>query len=233
MQIKQRPGKLIFPCKTFDFQHIDKLFALHIVHFAPHILSNKLNFTPRILCNKLKLSSWIQFITQFIPSDYTGITNFACQLHYCYLISTDIAWPVVLACWCSTHQQCGQGISVSAVDLQKLPTARIWDQSNCFPLPVLACSPCRGLRSIAVHNSVACSTFSLPSPSLMPGRLARAVATSVARRPSLQPLASLLATAKVASACELTWGATAHGPGVRRRPRTRIMDSDFKLGFKF
>ena len=28
-------------------------------------------------------------------------------------------------------------------------------------------------------------------------------------------------------------GATAHGPGVRRRPRTRIMDSDFKLGFKF
>ena len=93
------------------------------------------------------------------------------------MISTDIAWPVVLSCWCSTYQQCGQGISVSAVDWQQLPTARIWDQSNCFPLPVLACSPCRGLRSIAVHNSVACSTFALPSPSLMPGRLARAVAT--------------------------------------------------------
>ena len=43
---------------------------------------------------------------------------------------------MVLSCWCSTHQQCGQGISVSAVDWQQLPTARIWDQSNCFPLPV-------------------------------------------------------------------------------------------------
>ena len=36
--------------------------------------------------------------------------------------------------------ECGQGISVSAVDWQQLPTARIWDQSNCFPLPALACS---------------------------------------------------------------------------------------------
>ena len=142
MQSKQRPGTLIFPRKTIDFQHIKQLCASHIVHFAPSILCNKLNFAPCILCNKLKLSSWIQFITQFIPSDYTGITNFAYKLHYCYLISTDIAWPVVLACWCSTHQQCGQGIIVSAVDWQQLPTARIRDQSNCFPLPVLACSPC-------------------------------------------------------------------------------------------
>ena len=31
-------------------------------------------------------------------NDYTGITNFACQLHNCYLISTDIARPVVLCC---------------------------------------------------------------------------------------------------------------------------------------
>ena len=51
------------PCKTIDFQHIDKLSALHIVHFAPRILSNKLNFAPCILCNKFKSSSWIHFVT--------------------------------------------------------------------------------------------------------------------------------------------------------------------------
>ena len=60
MQSKQRPGKLIFSCKTIDFQHIDKLSALHVVHFALRILSSKLNFAPCILCNKLKSSSWIQ-----------------------------------------------------------------------------------------------------------------------------------------------------------------------------
>ena len=102
-----------------------------------------------------------------------------CLSHYCYLISTDIAWPVVLSCWCDTHQQSGQlpgqGISVSAVAWQHFPTARIWDQSNCFPLPVLACSLCHGHRSLAVHFLLASSTLASPSPSLLPGRRNRAV----------------------------------------------------------
>ena len=80
------------------------------------------------------------------------------------MISTDIAWPVVLSCWCSTYQQCGQGLTVSAVEWQQLPTARIWDQYNCFPLPVLACSPCHGIRSLAVHFLVARSKSASPSP---------------------------------------------------------------------
>ena len=54
----------------------------------------------RILCNKLKLfvgsSSSHNSFHQSPWSDYTGITNFARQLHYCFLISTDIARPVVL-----------------------------------------------------------------------------------------------------------------------------------------
>ena len=32
-------------------------------------------------------------------------------------------WNVTVSCWCGTHQQCGQGISVSAVDWQRLQTA--------------------------------------------------------------------------------------------------------------
>ena len=41
---KQRPGTFIFPCKTNDFQHINKLYSSHIVHFAPCILYNKLAY---------------------------------------------------------------------------------------------------------------------------------------------------------------------------------------------
>ena len=78
-------------------------------------------------------------------------------------------------------QQWSQDISVSAVDWQQHPTARISDQSNCLPLAVLACSPCHGHRSLAVHSLVARSTSTSPSPSLLPGRRARAVATAIAR----------------------------------------------------
>ena len=110
---------------------------------------------------------------------------------------------MVLSCWCDTHQQRGQGISVSAVDLQQLPTAGIWDQSNCYPFSVLACSPCHGHRSLAVRVLVARSTSASPSPSRVPGRRARAVATAVAvatatgelaclrRRANWQPASSL------------------------------------------
>ena len=46
MQSKQRPCTFILPCKTIDFQHIDKLCTSHILHFAPCILCNK-----TILCS--------------------------------------------------------------------------------------------------------------------------------------------------------------------------------------
>ena len=39
-----------------------------------------------------------------------------------------------------------------------IPTAHIWDQSNCLPLPALVCSQCHGHRSLAVHVLVARST---------------------------------------------------------------------------
>ena len=124
----------------------------------------------------------------------------------------DIAWPVVLSCWCSAYQQCGQGISVSAVDWQQLPTARIWDQSNCFPLPALACSPCHGIRSPAVHFLVAGSTVGHPLCHRRRHCPAGELALSPPPSPSLQPLASLLA-----SACELSRRARLPAPSRRRR----------------
>ena len=47
--------------------------------------------------------------------------------------------------------QCGQGISVSAVELVLTDNSfrcSYLGQSNCFPLPVLACSPCNGQRPL-------------------------------------------------------------------------------------
>ena len=93
------------------------------------------------------------------------------------MISTDIAWPVVLSCWCSTHQQCGQGISVSAVDWQQLPTARIWDQFDCFPLPL------RHRRRYCPAGELALSPP--PSPSLQPLSSLLASACELSRRPRL------------------------------------------------
>ena len=85
MQSKQHPGTLIFPCKTIDFQHIDKLTCnLHLAYCVTN------------WSYLLESSSIHNSFHQSPLSDYTSITNFACWLHYCFLISTDISRPVVL-----------------------------------------------------------------------------------------------------------------------------------------
>ena len=58
--------------------------------------------------------------------------------------------------------------SLLTVDWQQLPTARIWDQTNCLLLSMLACSPCDGHCSLAVHLLVARLPVASPSPSLLP-----------------------------------------------------------------
>ena len=124
MQSKQHRGTLIFSSKSIDFQHIDELCASHIVHFAPRILCNKLNFAHSILCNKLKSLSWIQFIRLHrYYKVWFSITLLLLDFDWHCLASGSLS--KLLSCWCGTQQQCGQGISGSAVDWQQLPTASI------------------------------------------------------------------------------------------------------------
>ena len=157
MKSKQHPGTFIFPCKTIDFQPINKLCSSHIVKQIEVIFLDPIHHIIHSI--RLHRHYKICLSITLLLLDFDGTLLGQWFSHVGVAHTNSVA-------------KVFQSLLLTGIVWQQLPTSRIWDpgQSNCFPLPVLACSPCHGLRSLAVHFLVARSTSASPSPSLLPGR---------------------------------------------------------------